>query len=198
MSQLLASDRLRGLYSGRPEYGIKEPRKALLQLISAYRDQPMGAVHPRMGHPRLAQHLEMVRQRALGHRCLNRAARLLPLRQRSDDLQPDRVAQCVQHVRECDLVDARVVEGPHAVVRTIANLRSTCFAVAPGVPSRELHLYSYVARREKAQGVYATGPTSTSTAATTCGSNWEPAPASSSRRALSTLSGARYGRCETI
>jgi hypothetical protein len=45
---------------------------------------------------------------------------------------------------------------------------------------------------------YADFPTSTSTAATTIGSNCEPDAAVSSRIALSTLSGARYGRRETI
>src|SRR4051794_33863050 len=93
-----------------------------------------------MGHSSLAQHLEVVAQCALRHRCLHGATRLLlPIRQRTDDLQPDGITESVKHVWQGDLVDTRVVKRPHTVVRTIANIRRPCFHVRLASPARVSH-----------------------------------------------------------
>jgi hypothetical protein len=49
---------------------------------------------------------------------------LLAIRQRADDLEPDRVAQSMQHVGQGNLIRARVMEGPHTVIRRVAKYRS--------------------------------------------------------------------------
>src|SRR3954453_16493500 len=119
---------------------MEKPRKPLLKLISANRDEPVGPVNPRMGHSSLAQHLEVVAQCALRHRSLHGATRLLlPFRQRTDDLQPNGITESVKHVGQRDLVDTRVVKRPHTVIRTIANIRCACFHVLLASPARFSH-----------------------------------------------------------
>ena len=74
----------------------------------------MGSIRARVRDPCLAQHLEVVRQRRLRDRCLDGAARLLAVvGQLSHDLEPNRVAQRMQHVGERDLLDVRVMQATH-------------------------------------------------------------------------------------
>src|SRR5438045_3984452 len=54
--------------------GVQEPWKPPLEVVPPERDHPLGPVRSRMGDPRLAEHLEVVRERRLRDRRLDRAA----------------------------------------------------------------------------------------------------------------------------
>src|SRR4051794_868231 len=109
-----ASGGLGSLHARGLEHGSQQAGEACLELLPAQGDVAMRAVHSGMGHPRLPQHLEVVREGRLRHRRLHGAAGLLlAVRQRTHDLEPNRIAQRVQNVRKGYLVYARMMKVAH-------------------------------------------------------------------------------------
>src|SRR5262245_28747709 len=55
----------RGLALGGREHGVEQPREAGVDVLTAEREMTVGAFAARVGEPRLAQHLEVMRPRRL-------------------------------------------------------------------------------------------------------------------------------------
>src|SRR4051795_3453189 len=97
------------------EHRSEQAREECLELLPAQGDVAVGAIYSCVRDPRLPQHLEVVREGRLRHRGLHCAARLLlAVCERTNDLEPNRVAQRMLNVRKGYLVYARMVKVAHS------------------------------------------------------------------------------------
>lgn len=110
--------------------GVEQSGEAGVEIGVAQGAEALGSHGAHGNHAGLAQHLEVVGEGCLGQRYPKRSAGALARpRERLDDLQSDGVAQRVEHGRQREVSDHRMLEGSHACIMPQPVLRFHCSLV---------------------------------------------------------------------
>ncbi len=111
----LSPGRLRGGAASAVENAGEKPRKAGLEVGPAERDEPLRTLNARLCDARVAEHLEMMAERGLGHPSLKPAAGHLPgaVVELAHDLEAQGIAQGVEDVRQLELATEGLWDGSH-------------------------------------------------------------------------------------